>query len=101
MRDLARRMADLKTTVKVLREHAKMRSTADAQQENSEPDLQRYTEHAADFHALPTSTKLLAFVDDAGVLRLMTLATFLGMLFAMGFFIEAFNAMGCRFVCAR
>merc|ERR1719183_2115898 len=89
LRDLVKRLGELKPSIKVLRERAKEQQAA-AGQEDEEPDLQRMAKKAMTFRALPASTRLMAYVDDPAMLRLMAVATLLGMLLMLGIFIEVF-----------
>jgi len=98
-RALVKSLGELKPSVKVLRERAK-EQLASCGQEDEEPDLQRIAKRAMTFRALPASTRLAAFLDDAAMLRLMAIAMFLGMLLMLGIFIEAFGYYKCRFVCS-
>lgn len=97
---LTKLIGDVKPSIKVLRERAKEQLVA-AGKEDEEPDLQRIVKKAMDFQALPTSTKLGAFLDDAAFMRLMLGAALLGMLLMLGIFIEVFGRYQCRFVCSR
>jgi len=101
MRDLAKRIGDLKSATKTLREHVRLKTAGAARDEKEEPDPQRLAECAADFRALPLSSKLAAFADDAAVLRLAAVAFMLGMLLLLGVFVEGFGRSECRFVCSR
>merc|ERR1712185_138596 len=99
LKDLAKRLVDMKPSLKTLRDRAKQQLVASGQ-EDEEPDLQRIARKCIEFRALPASTKLAAFLDDAAMLRLMLLAMFLGMLLMLGILIEGFSYKKCRFVCA-
>jgi len=98
--DLAKRVGELKPSVKVLRDRAKQK-LLDRGQEDDEPDLALAARKALQFRALPASVKLRSFLDDPAVLRLTALSFVLGMLFMLGVFIEGFGRYRCRFVCSR
>lgn len=100
LKELAKRVGELKPSVKVLRDRAKQKLLA-AGQEDDEPDLARAAERALEFRALPPSVRLRSLVNDVAVLRLMFFAFLLGMLLMLGVFIEVFGHYKCRFVCTR
>lgn len=95
-----KRFGELKSAVKVLREHVRKRCSAGNPDDDATPDMQQLVDIATDFRALPADKKLAGFLDDAAVMRLMLLFAGLGMLLALGFFIEGFGHFRCRFVCA-
>lgn len=97
VKDLAKRLDDVKPTLKVLKERVKLKAGL----HEEEPDLPRAAEQAMRFKALPASVKLQALLDDSTMLRMMVFAAGLGMLLMVGTFVEAFGYMKCRFVCAR
>jgi len=99
LKELTKRLNDLKPSVKVLRDRAKKQALANGK-EDDEPDLQSFASGALQFRALPASTKLAAFVDDAAVLRLMALAMLFGALVMLGIIVEVVGHRKCRFVCA-
>merc|ERR1712178_489428 len=82
LRGLVKSFNELKPSVKVLRDRAKKQAAAQGH-DDEEPDLHVMTRTAKEFHALPVSTKLAAFLDDASVLRLVAIALLLGALFAL------------------
>mmetsp|Transcript_160395 Transcript_160395/g.307838 ORF Transcript_160395/g.307838 Transcript_160395/m.307838 type:complete len:509 (+) Transcript_160395:17-1543(+) len=96
VKDLAKRLEDVKPSLKVLKERVKIKASAE-----EEPDLPRMAEQSMRFKALPASVKLQALLDDATMLRLMAFASGLGMLLMLGVFIEAFGYFKCRVVCTR
>lgn len=100
MRDLAKRMHDLKAAAKTLRDHVRLKAAGAPHGDEKEHDVQRLAESAADFRALSLRAKLMAFADDGAVLRLMGLAVLLGMLLMLGFVAEGFSRYRCRFVCS-
>lgn len=101
VQDIVKRMGELKATAKTLRDHVRRMGDPDDQHAAAERDMQRLADAVADFHALPKAVKIAALTDDAAMLRLMVLASVLGMLFVLGLFGEAFGALSCRFVCVR
>mmetsp|Transcript_98728 Transcript_98728/g.247407 ORF Transcript_98728/g.247407 Transcript_98728/m.247407 type:complete len:539 (-) Transcript_98728:21-1637(-) len=100
MRDLAKRMGDLKGATKTLRDQMRLKTAGTPYGDKQEPDMQRLAESAVDFQALPFSTKFMAFLDDGTVLRLVGLAVLLGMLLMLAAAVEGFGRYRCRFVCA-
>merc|ERR1712039_701473 len=100
MRDLAKRIGDLKAATKTLRDHVRLKTAGAPHGDREEPDVQRLAESAADFRALPFSAKLVAFSNDGVVLRLAGLAVLLGALLMLGALVEGFGRYRCRFVCA-
>jgi len=100
MRDIAKRMGDLKAATKTLRDHVRLKTAGAPRGEKEELEVQRMAESAADFRALSFSAKLAAFADDGAVLKLSALAVLMGMLLMLGIFVEAFGRYQCRFVCS-
>lgn len=99
VRELTKRLGDLKSSVKALRDGIRQR-VPDSRPE-VEVDSQQLVESIAEFKSLSPSVKFWALLDDASVLRLLIIVVALGMLFALALFVETYSARRCRFVCAR
>mmetsp|Transcript_26976 Transcript_26976/g.57218 ORF Transcript_26976/g.57218 Transcript_26976/m.57218 type:complete len:560 (-) Transcript_26976:136-1815(-) len=97
-RTMSSRMAKLRAPVKQLRDHVKLRLGKEGLQQE-ETDVPQLSVLVSDFKALPLSTKVKTLLDDAVTLGIAVAVMFLGMLFALGFFVEVPPRMGYELTC--
>merc|ERR1712061_735303 len=96
VREVTRRLGELKSTAKALRDNVRSQFSLDSRlREEADFNVQHLAECAAAFRTLPASDKLMAFLDDATVLRLMALAAILGALLTLGISVEVFGSWRC------
>eukprot|EP00933_Yihiella_yeosuensis_P071778 TRINITY_DN80011_c0_g1_i1.p1 TRINITY_DN80011_c0_g1~~TRINITY_DN80011_c0_g1_i1.p1 ORF type:complete len:488 (+),score=133.29 TRINITY_DN80011_c0_g1_i1:31-1464(+) len=100
LRSLSKRFEHLRKSTKSVEEYIRSQSAIAEEEDLKEHGIEDLADTVTNFGALPTSEKLAAMLDDGALLRVFLLVAVIGMLFALGVFVEVFAGKSCRLICS-